>query len=151
MPYVPHITLLLQSLRITPERLGGRAKIAIEAALLRALLRIIAAGATFDAAFDLATYPDIAAAHEAGLLDDPHRHFIELGFFEGRQPAPPPVDEAFYLDTYADISAALRHGEITSCAEHYVRRGAAEGRVPNAALLAQVQSWAAILAEPGRA
>jgi hypothetical protein len=151
MPYVPHITLLLRSLRITPERLDGRAKIAIEAALLRALLRIIAASAPFDAAFYLATYPDIAAAHAAGALDDPHRHFIELGYFEGRQPSPPPVDEAFYLDTYADIGAALRQGEIASCAEHYLRRGAAEGRVPNAGLLAQVQSWAAILAEPGRA
>jgi hypothetical protein len=48
----------------------------------------------FDAAYYLATYPDIAAA---GI--DPFDHYLRYGFREGRDPAPG-FDTKFYLDRY---------------------------------------------------
>jgi hypothetical protein len=143
--YVPHIELLLRALRINRDRLNSKSKIAIDAKLLRTLLETIAAAQDFSEEFYLGTYPDIAEAHAAGQITDLKRHFVELGFFEGRMGAPPPVDESYYLGLYKDIEAAVQHGDVKSGAEHYMRSGAAEGRIPSAELLDQVNAWMSVL------
>jgi hypothetical protein len=145
--YVPHIDLLLRALRITRDRLASRSKIAVDARLLRALLQGIAETAPFSGEFYTATYPDIAAAHAAGEIGDLHRHFVELGYFEGRMGAAPPIDETFYTGIYNDVAEAVRRGDLASGREHYVRSGAAEGRVPNAATREAVESWGNVLRE----
>ncbi len=145
--FIPHIGLLLQSLRITAERLNSRSKVAIDTRVLRALLQSLAAQLPFDANFYLAANPDIAAAHDSGQITDLHRHFSESGFFEGRFGAAPPIDEPFYAATYNDIGTAIRRGDISSGAEHYMRSGAAEGRVPSETMRPQVERWAALLTE----
>jgi hypothetical protein len=145
IPFLPHVDLLLRALRVGRERLLGESKIAVDAALLRALIRAAAAAVPFDPDFYRATYPDIAAAHQAGQIPDLHRHFIETGYLEGRCGALPSFDEAFYLLTYRDVARALRAGDITSAREHYVRSGAAEGRVPSPALSAAVAAWAELV------
>lgn len=145
--YVPHIEQLLHALRISPERLASRSKVAIDTRLLRALLQELAAALPFDAAFYLAQNDDIRAAHEAGQIPDLRRHFIETGFLEGRFGAPPKVDEAYYAATYKDIGPAIRRGDIASGADHYVRSGAAEGRIPHPDMRPQIERWASILGD----
>lgn len=148
-PYVPHIELILGALRVNRERLASRAKIAVDARLLRALIQTLAATQPFDPAFYRATYPDIDSAFEAGLIPDLHQHFIDSGFIEGRFGAAPEVDEAFYNESYPDIAEAVRAGEIASGAVHYLESGASEGRVPAAALRDVIDGWMAILRDEG--
>jgi hypothetical protein len=149
--YLPHIDLLLHSLRINRERLNSRSKIAIDTRLLRGLLQALAASLPFSEEFYLASYADIAEAHSVGKVPDLHLHFIEAGFFEGRFGAPPPVDEAFYTATYRDVGQAVLRGDIPSGAEHYLRTGAAEGRLPNEDLRSAVDNWMSMLRdEAGR-
>lgn len=143
--FLPHIELLLQSLRISRDRLNSRSKVAIDTRLLRTMLQCLARQLPFDAKFYLANNPDIAAAHTAGTISDLREHFLEAGFFEGRFGAEPPVDELFYAASYQDIGTAIRRGDIVSGADHYMRSGAAEGRVPSEGMQSEVERWAAVL------
>ncbi len=145
--FLPHIELLLQSLRISRERLASRSKVAVDTRVLRALLETLAGQIPFDPQFYLDHNPDIALAHKAGQIKDLHKHFIESGFLEGRFGAMPPVDEAYYTSMYKDIAPAVRRGDISSATEHYIRAGAAEGRVPSEALRPAVERWASVLTE----
>jgi hypothetical protein len=145
--YVPHVALILRALRVSRERLEDDGKIAVDAKLLRALLQSALAATAFSAEFYCATYPDIAAAHQAGLIPDLHRHYLEAGYFEGRLGASPTIDEAFYLATYPDVAEAVQRGETASAAEHYIVSGAAEGRTPNPDLKPEVEAWLAVLRE----
>ncbi len=145
--FVPHIDLLLRSLKVSRERLASRSKVAIDTRVLRVLLQSLAEQLPFDAEFYLARNPDLAAAHETGKIADLHRHFVETGFLEGRVGAPPAVDEAYYLAAYKDIGPALRRGDIASATDHYINSGAAEGRVPSEELRPQVERWAVALAD----
>jgi hypothetical protein len=149
-PYVPHVDLLLQALRVGRDRLGSRAKIAIDARLLRKLLMTLAATMPFDEAFYLATYPDLAEAHASGGIKDLHTHFAEVGYFEGRVGSRPEVDEAYYTTTYPDVAQAILRGDVPSGTEHYLRAGMAEGRVPNPALLDAIESWFAVFRDEAR-
>lgn len=143
--YIPHIDLLLQSMRINRDRLNSRSKIAIDAKLLRTLLQSIVVHLPFSAEFYASTYPDIAAGAAAGNIPDLHRHFVETGYFEGRAGAPPEVDEEFYTGIYKDVAQAVGRGDLPSGAEHYLRSGAAEGRVPNAKIKPEIDLWMGIL------
>ena len=143
--YIPHIDLLLRSLRINRERLTSRSKLAIEARLLCALLQELAAWQPFSVEFYLKSYPDIADAYAAGTITDLHRHFIDSGYLEGRLGAPVAVDEAFYCATYPDIAEAIALGTVASATEHYLRCGAAEGRLPAEALRPVVEHWMGLL------
>ncbi len=148
--FVPHIDVLLHALRVNRERLNSKSKIAIDAKLLRNLLRTIVAHMPFSAEFYALTYPDIAAAHANGDITDLHRHFIDSGFFEGRFGAPPPVDEPYYVALYRDVATAIQRGDVESGMEHYMRSGASEGRVPNAALKPTIDHWNSILRDETR-
>ncbi len=143
--YVPHVDLLLQALRINRERLNSKSKIAIDAKLLRTLLQTMVSSLEFSEEFYLETYPDIAEAYASGQIPDLRRHYIDLGFFEGRLGFPPAVDEEYYTNVYKDVGAAVQRGDITSATEHYLRSGASEGRVPNAQLKPVVDSWTSVL------
>ncbi len=143
--YVPHIDLLLSALRVERERLDGQSKIAVDAALLRALIQLAVEQLPFNEAFYRATYPDVAAAHASGAVPNLREHFVRTGFFEGRAGALPEMHDAYYVATYPDVAQALRRGEMASASEHYVRSGAAEGRAPNAAARAEIDGWLALL------
>jgi hypothetical protein len=145
--YLPHIDLLLRALRINRERLGSRAKIAIDARLLRGLIQAIVARDAFSEEFYLATYPDVAEAHAAGTIPDPHQHYVETGYFEGRMGSPPPLDEGFYTRLYRDVAQAVAKGDVKSGLEHYLRQGAAEGRIPCQQGQPEVNHWMALLSD----
>jgi hypothetical protein len=148
--YLPHIDLLLQALRINRERLNSRSKVAIDARLLRGLIQAIVARIPFSEEFYLQAYPDIAEAQRTGGIPDPHQHFVEVGFFEGRFGTPPPVDEGFYTSYYKDVGQAVARGDIASAGEHYLRQGAAEGRLPNRQIKPEVDFWMSILRDESR-
>lgn len=146
-PYIPHIDLLLQALRVNRDRLNSKSKIAIDAKLLKTVLQAMVAGAPFNEAFYKQNYPDLAAAQASGQIPDLHKHFIETGYFEGRFGAAPPVDEAYYTSTYKDVGQAVLKGDVTSGTEHYLRSGASEGRVPNEEIRAELEAWMLVLRE----
>jgi len=148
-PYLPHIDVLLQALRVSRDRLDSRSKIAVDPRLLVHVIRQIVAALPFDEAFYLTTYDDVAQAHGKGEIGDLHAHFIETGFIEGRLGADPGVNAAFYLDTYPDVGRAIAEGQIGSADDHYVQRGAAEGRSPNPELRQAVVRWMAVLRPDG--
>lgn len=143
--YVPHVDLLVQSMRINRERLNSRSKVAVDAKLLRLILQNLVSHMPFSEPFYRATYADIGAAAAAGHIPDLHQHFVETGYFEGRLGAPAAVDEAFYVATYPDVAVAIERGEVGSAGEHYARSGAAEGRVPSAALKPEIDAWMSLL------
>ncbi|MDE2334861.1 MAG: hypothetical protein KGK10_10030 [Rhodospirillales bacterium] len=149
-PYVPHIDLILQALRVGRDRLGSRAKIAIDARLLRKLLMTLASTLPFDETFYRANYPDLAEAHASGAIRDLRTHFVEVGFLEGRIGSRPEVDEAFYTTTYPDVAQAILRGDVPSGTEHYMRAGIAEGRVPNPAQLEAIESWFSVMRDETR-
>lgn len=144
-PYVPHITLLLRALGLGRDELDAHAMLAVPAAVLRKLLETLAAAQPFDAAFYLERYPDLAEAHRSGRITDLHRHFVEVGYLEGRAGSLPAVDEAFYTRVYPDVAQAIARGDMPSAAEHFLRAGMAEGRVPTVALLDAVDGWFRVL------
>lgn len=146
-PYIPHIDLLLQALRVNRDRLNSKSKIAIDAKLLKTVLQAMVAGAPFNEAFYKQNYPDLAAAQESGAIPDLHKHFIETGYFEGRFGSAPPVDEAYYTSTYKDVGQAVLKGDVTSGTEHYLRSGASEGRVPNEEIRSELEAWMVVLRE----
>lgn len=146
-PYIPHIDLLLQALRVNRDRLNSKSKIAIDAKLLKTVLQAMVAGAPFNEAFYKQNYPDLAAAQSSGAIPDLHKHFIETGYFEGRFGSAPPVDEAYYTSTYKDVGQAVLKGDVTSGTEHYLRSGASEGRVPNEEIRSELEAWMVVLRE----
>lgn len=147
--YLPHVDMVLQSLRISRDRLDSRSKVAVDPRLLIQILRQIAAQLPFDESFYLTAYDDVAVAHNRGDISDLHRHFVDAGFFEGRLGAEPQVDAAFYLATYPDVGRAIAAGQIGSAQEHYLQRGAAEGRAPSPALAGEVERWMSVLLPDG--
>lgn len=146
-PYIPHIDLLLQALRVNRDRLNSKSKIAIDARLLKTLMQTMVASAPFSEEFYKQNYPDLASANAAGQIPDLHQHFAETGYFEGRFGAPPTVDEAFYTGTYKDVGQAVLKGDVTSGTEHYLRSGASEGRIPNEEIRPLLEAWMVVLRE----
>jgi len=138
---LPHARVLLEAMLLTPERLKGGTKAAVTLPILRAILAAATAGMPFDREFYLATYGDVADACRSGQIRDPHAHFIEVGYIEGRQGTKPNVDETFYRKTYPDVAAAIGKGDIKSAYDHYLSTGAAEGRFPNEAYVEHIKYW----------
>ena len=145
LPYVPHIDLFLRALRINRERLDSKSKVAIDAKLVKALLRTIVECAPFSEQFYLETYPDIAEAYAAGGIADLKQHYVEHGYFEGRIGAPVDVDEEYYANHNEDVVAAMTRGNLESITQHYQQSGYAEGRIPSAALESVVEEWLSVL------
>ena len=146
--YFPHLDLLAKALRIDRDRLNGRGKVAIDAALLRRIIQCAIERLPFSEEFYRRTYPDITAAAAAGQILDLHRHYVETGYFEGRLGVPPGVEEAYYRGAYADVAEAIAEGTLASGFDHYMQAGAAEGRVPAPALARAVGEWLAVLRMP---
>src|SRR5439155_27329392 len=82
-PLPPNGRVLLDALMLTPELLRALPKVAVPVAGLRALIGALVAAMPFDEEFYAATYPDLAAARNAGTIADLRMHFIEHGYLEG--------------------------------------------------------------------
>jgi Glycosyltransferase 61 len=79
----------------------------------------------YDAAFYRESNPDIP------LDCDPYRHFMLIGWKEGRNPSAT-FDVTYYNETYKDVSK-----NVLNPLYHFALHGAREGRAPSAAVWAE--------------
>ena len=71
------------------------------------LLKLMIAGIDVDEDWYARAYEDIGQAIKAGGIRSARQHFINDGYFEGRQPASIRVDEAWYLRRYPDVADGI--------------------------------------------
>ena len=94
------------------------------------MLRRLLQGVVVDEKWYLARYPDIADAIQQGLVPSAQLHFVNDGYFEGRQPFEIKVDERYYLTQNAGVADYVRRGLLTSGQQHFDENGYQEGRLP---------------------
>ena len=128
MAYLVPFSVLKNSVRLASVK--GQLKLDITYDEFLTIMRQMLQAVPFDEAWYCATYPDVADAIRAGTYRNGRQHFIENGYFEGRQPMPFAVDEEFYLQAYPDIADGIKRGDIASAAEHFASHGYKEGRLP---------------------
>ena len=75
-------------------------------------------------------YPDVDEAIRAGAYRTARQHFVQHGYFEGRQPFELEIDEVYYMKRYPDIQESVAKGVVASAHDHYARHGYEEGRIP---------------------
>ncbi len=91
------------------------------------------ASASFDEAWYLDAYPDVAAVVGSHEVPTAYAHWLASGQFEGRQ-APPGFlpaevfDEQAYLQANPDVAEAMLRGVYRSGREHFQTYGSEEGR-----------------------
>ena len=80
----------------------------------------------------LSEYPDVAKNEK--YKNNPYKHFVEYGFYEGRKSLPPvPLgyNEGEYLELNPDVAKAVKGGYFSSGIEHYLLYGFNENRKIN--------------------
>lgn len=77
----------------------------------------------------LSEYPDVSKNEK--YKNNPYKHFVEYGFYEGRKSLPPvPLEynEGEYLELNPDVAEAVKGGYYSSGIEHYLLYGFNENR-----------------------
>jgi hypothetical protein len=97
---------------------------------LQKLIRTLLSVVQVDEAFYLSRNRDVAEGVALGTIRSAQDHFVNHGYFEGRQPYPLKVDEDWYLATHSDIAETVRQGEYASGQAHFDGPGYPEGREP---------------------
>jgi hypothetical protein len=83
-----------------------------------------------DDSWYLAKYPDVKAAIDEGIVNNPKQHYARFGFYEHRLPYEIQVEADWYLSVYSDVGEAIRKNSFDSAAEHFELVGYREGRLP---------------------
>jgi hypothetical protein len=94
------------------------------------MLRLLIAGIEVDEPWYLQRYPDIAEAIRRGDVRSAQQHFVDDGYFEGRQPFPIRVNERWYLMQNTGVADFVRQGKLESGQQHFEENGYFEGRLP---------------------
>ncbi len=128
MKYIPPFERIKGTLNLTTSRGTTRVDMTYEDLqnLIRSMLSVI----EVDEAFYLKRYPDVAEGVRNGTIRSAEEHFVDHGYFEGRQPYRILVDEKWYLQTHADVAETLVNGEYATGQEHFDGPGYPEGRAP---------------------
>jgi hypothetical protein len=126
--YLPPFEIIKGMLNLTTMRGKTRVDMTYEDVqkMIRTLLTVI----EVDEPFYLARNPDVADGIRKGSIQSAQQHFVDHGYFEGRQPYQIMVDEAWYLKTNVDVAENLRSGEYATGQEHFDGPGYPEGRAP---------------------
>lgn len=95
-----------------------------------AMIRRLIAGVQVDDAWYRSRYPDIAEAIDQGIVASAQKHFVDDGYFEGRQPFEITVDEHYYLARNPGVADYVSRGLLTSGQQHFDENGYQEGRLP---------------------
>lgn len=117
------------------------ATVTMSSDVFKLLLGGLAQASGFNAEWYRDFFPDVAPAIRDGLSADELTHFIEVGYSEGRFPAPVALDEQWYRKNYPDVDEAIKRGEVESPGEHYVECGWKEGRAPDAKTEVEARRW----------
>ena len=128
MKYLPPFEVLKSYL--TMQTLNGELTVSCTYENLVEMLRRLLAGVVVDEKWYLTRYPDIAEAISQGLVQSAQIHFVNDGYFEGRQPFEIKVDERYYLTQNAGVADYVRRGLLTSGQQHFDENGYKEGRLP---------------------
>jgi hypothetical protein len=97
---------------------------------LQKLIKTLLSVVQIDEAYYLARNRDVAEGIAMGTIRSAQEHFVDHGYFEGRQPYPLKVDEDWYLTTHTDVADTVRKGEYPSAQAHFDGPGYPEGRPP---------------------
>lgn len=116
--------------RLAIVTVNGKAKVNSSYDEFVEVIKMLLRGVDFDERWYLAKYPDVAEAVTAGTFKSGRRHFIEVGYFEGRRPREFEVDEKWYLQAYPDVAEVIGKGKIRSARQHFNEHGYDEGRLP---------------------
>ena len=84
MKYLPPFELLKSYM--TLETTNGELMVSCSYEKFVEMLRRMIIGVQVDHDWYRARYPDIAEAIDQGVVGSPQRHFVDDGYFEGRQP-----------------------------------------------------------------
>ncbi|RBM06012.1 hypothetical protein NJLHNGOC_11040 [Novacetimonas cocois] len=122
-----------------------RENVVISRKLFRLLLSGYLRSLPFDEQAYLAANPDVDAAIHRGELDSSEDHFVNVGFFEGRDTGGSEFDEKWYLKNNPDVAASVRRGDWVSGKDHWQMVGRAEFRAPSKAFVAIYDTWRAFL------
>ena len=76
----------------------------------------------------VAMYPDVQEWVEQNKPFTPTDHFVEFGFFEGREVVEKAFSETEYLKKNPDVEKAFLDGVYQTPVEHYILFGRKEGR-----------------------
>lgn len=133
MGYLVPFSVVGRALGLAGPPFDGEKKISVRQML--DALRMVIRAVPVDEEWYRDTYPDVAAAIEAGSYRSARQHFIENGYLEGRRPSKPVVDADWYLREYPDVAEGIELGDFESAQDHFERHGYAEGRVPTEAEL----------------
>ena len=128
MRYLPPFEAIKGLITLTSAR--GRTRVDMTYDDLQTLIRTLLSVVKVDEPFYLAHNRDVAEGVALGTIRSAQDHFINHGYFEGRQPYPLEVDEAWYLNTHADVAETVRRGEYASAQAHFDGPGYPEGRAP---------------------
>jgi hypothetical protein len=141
--YVPPFPVILRLLRIENDQqtISDQKQVTVPFGLLRLLLRGSLAARPFDEERYLRANPDVAAAVVCGEVKSGQDHFINIGYFEGRDGAEPEFAESWYLRSNSDVANAIRLGQWRSAHEHFRAAGAFELRAPNGTIDAELALW----------
>ena len=126
--YVPPFESLRESMRMTVIR--GKPTPNMSYDDIKRMISRLLAMVDVDEDWYLMRNPDIAEAVREGRAKSGRDHFINNGYFEGRQPFPIEVDEAWYLSQNPAVAEAIREGHMQSAQQHFEQHGYREGRLP---------------------
>ena len=128
MRYLPPFETIKGLFSLTTIRGKTRADMTYED--LQKLIKTLLSVVQVDEAYYLARNRDVAEGIALGTTRSAQEHFINHGYFEGRQPYPLNVDEDWYLTTHTDVADTVRKGEYPSAQAHFDGPGYPEGRPP---------------------
>jgi hypothetical protein len=130
--YLPSFEIIKGMLNLTTAR--GRTRVDMTYEDFQKMIRTLLSVIEVDEAFYLERNPDVADGIRRGGIRSAREHFIDHGYFEGRQPYRMLVDEKWYVETHADIAETLRDGVYMSGQDHFDGPGYPEGRAPGPGL-----------------
>lgn len=128
MRYIAPFSVL--SAEATTATVRGKTRVSMSYDIFLKIIKMVLSTVDVDEGWYLRQYDDIAAAVKSGVVKSARQHFIEDGYFEGRQPFPIKVDEAWYLEQNPDVAQDVKAGKLASAQEHFDSNGYREGRLP---------------------
>jgi hypothetical protein len=128
MKYLTPFSIIEQKFKLKNK--GSPNKISMTDDELIALIKQFLQAIPVDETWYCKSYPDVAEAIAEKSHVSATQHFVEHGYFEGRQPYEPEVDEGWYVETNPDVRAGVEAGLIKSPRAHFIEHGYDEGRRP---------------------
>lgn len=143
--FTPRFEALLGLIGLEPGAYAKAEKITLDKDIFEFLVRVMVLAGEFDEAAYLEANEDVRAAMKRGEIKDAFVHYLNSGYFEGRDGAWPQVDEEWYLKRYPDVAKGVKAGDLPSGQAHYQGSGHKEWRIPGPQSREALAPWRAVL------